>query len=136
MILGRVVERKTNDKGHLLYLINDNTGAIHVTDYNAGNKAAQANKDYNFKYSIIRIRYSLYGYARIHCVIGKGHDLSLEVISNVKDYNELTNHWLNIVTARCIRKFGALTEEELKGAEIGDNPQSKYTGLTEKEKLV
>ncbi len=75
----------------------------------------------------------------MHCVVGKGHDLSLEVISNVNDCNEITNHWLNVVTARCIRKWGPLTEEELRGAEMAENPQNKAavaTGLNDKEKAV
>ena len=73
-------------------------------------------------------------------MIGKGHDLSLEVISNVTDYNEVTNHWLNVITAKCIRKFGPLTEEELKGAEAVEKAQAKASvggsGMSPQEKSV
>ncbi len=81
-----------------------------------------------------------YGYARVHCVIGKSHDLSLEVISNINDYNEVTNHWLNVVTAKCIRKLGPLTEDDLKGAEVMETAQAKLSvggrGITAQEKGV
>jgi len=52
-----------------------------------------------------------------HCVIGKGHTLSLEAIFEVKDSNEITNHWLNVITGRCIRRHGPLSDDELKLAE-------------------
>ena len=63
-------------------------------------------------------------------------ELSLEMIANVGDYNEITNHWLNAATAKCIRKYGPLSEEELKSAEATDPQRAKAAELTEQEKLV
>lgn len=50
-------------------------------------------------------------------------ELSLEVINNITDFDEWTNHWLNVITAKCIRQFGPLNEEELKG--VGQENKEK-----------
>ena len=61
----------------------------------------------------------------------------MEVIFSVVDNNEITNHWLNVATAKCIRVHGVLTEDELKAAEVAENPQAKPAAeLNEKEKIV
>ena len=60
------------------------------------------------------------------------NELKVNSISNVKDPNEITNHWLYVMTTHCIRKYGALSEEELKSVEVGQ----KYEGATENEELI
>ncbi len=138
MIVGRVVQRVSKESGQNVYLINDNTGTITVIDYKAGDIEAACHKGYTFRYicgSTIR----QYGYVRIHGVVvpKTGYELSLELIANVTDYNEVTNHWLNTATAKCIRKYGSLSEEELKSAEATDAAaKAKAPELSEKEKLV
>ena len=74
----------------------------------------------------------------MQCVIGKGKVLSLESISPIKDPNEITNHWLNIITGKCIRKLGALSEDELKGAEAAETNKiiEKRTDLSTEEKTA
>ena len=78
----------------------------------------------------------LYGYVRIHGEIKwnkSGPEIKLETICNILDCNEITNHWLYTSTTRCIRKYGPLSEEELKSAETTDK---KGDNLTDKEKFV
>ncbi|MDR3548304.1 MAG: hypothetical protein P4M11_08600 [Candidatus Pacebacteria bacterium] len=120
------------------YLISDNTGTIFAIDYNAGNKDAPSHKDYNFVYPPAWTRWSRpYGYVRIHGEILKrknASEIKLELISNIVDHNEVTNHWLYVTTTRCIRKYGPLSEDELKSAETTDKP--KYENINENERLV
>ncbi len=74
---------------------------------------------------------------RIHGEILKrksASEIKLESISNITDYNEVTNHWLYVTTTRCIRKYGPLSEDELRSAETTD--KSKYEGIGETEKLI
>eukprot|EP00826_Nyctotherus_ovalis_P060469 TRINITY_DN848_c0_g1_i10.p1 TRINITY_DN848_c0_g1~~TRINITY_DN848_c0_g1_i10.p1 ORF type:complete len:178 (+),score=54.02 TRINITY_DN848_c0_g1_i10:306-839(+) len=107
--MARIVGTKANDKGNHIYLLNDNTGSIHITDYNSIVPS-----------SLLNTR----KYTAVHCVIGKGHTLSLEAIFEVRDSNEVTNHWLNVITGKCIRRYGALSDEELRAAEEAEVSES------------
>ena len=81
--------------------------------------------------------YRPYGYVRIHGEILKrksGSEIKLESIVNITDCNEVTNHWLYVTTTRCIRKYGPLSEDELRSAETTE--KSKYEGIGDNEKLV
>lgn len=88
-------------------------------------------------FSTKNIFYSPYGYVRIHGEILKRKntcEIKIESISNLTDLNEFVNHWLYVTTTRCIRKYGPLSEDELRSAETVE--KAKYENLNENEKLV
>ena len=76
------------------------------------------------------------GYVRIACTVSKTKELSLERISNVSNFNEVTNHWLNVATAHCIRKFGTLSEEDQKSSEEAKDSKIKLNIFSKEENMV
>eukprot|EP00826_Nyctotherus_ovalis_P053025 TRINITY_DN6825_c0_g2_i7.p1 TRINITY_DN6825_c0_g2~~TRINITY_DN6825_c0_g2_i7.p1 ORF type:complete len:118 (-),score=35.64 TRINITY_DN6825_c0_g2_i7:58-411(-) len=68
-------------------------------------------------------------------MISRGRNLSVEsickagaTVGSVTNFNELTNHWLNVTIGRCVRQRGPLTDEEIK--------KTKEVKLTEEEREV
>lgn len=57
-------------------------------------------------------------YVKVHCTTTT-EQASVDSIEIIKDYNELTNHLLNVIMADCIRRFGPLGPDELKEVEEG-----------------
>ena len=67
--------------------------------------------------SINEINCRLKKYVKIHGVVLPRKDkyqISLDSITEVKDYNEITNHLLHVVLSRCARKFGVEKIENQK----------------------
>lgn len=62
------------------------------------------------------------GYAKIVAVLVQGinqFSLSLEKITNIEDYNEITNHWINVMATSLARR---------RYREIEDSPRvCKYS---------
>eukprot|EP00826_Nyctotherus_ovalis_P000878 TRINITY_DN10068_c0_g1_i6.p1 TRINITY_DN10068_c0_g1~~TRINITY_DN10068_c0_g1_i6.p1 ORF type:complete len:231 (+),score=14.07 TRINITY_DN10068_c0_g1_i6:363-1055(+) len=76
-----------------------------------------------------------FDYVRVHgeIVLKKtGNEIKANLMANVTDHNEVTNHWLYVMTTHCIRKYGPLSEEELRSVEAGQ----KHEGATENEDLI
>ena len=70
---------------------------------------------------------------RVFCNIGRTYELSLEFMSTLSSHEELTNHWLSVITAYCVRKFGTLTPEKLN---IMIEMKKEGRSLTVKEKAI
>ena len=61
--------------------------------------------------------YRWYDYVRINGNVINRKDrveLSLELIRRVEDFNEVTNHYLSVIAAKCSRKLGPLVIEDSK----------------------
>lgn len=50
-------------------------------------------------------------------------DISLENIKRIEDWNELTRHYLGVISAKCVRVFGAMAIEKAKDGQLTDQMQ-------------
>lgn len=119
------------------YLLNDGTESMTVIDPNG------------LMPPIIESgRHRPYKYYDLRCAIRPNRFLALETINEVKDSNAITNHWLNVAMASCIRKFGALSPAQIHKIETtpipvpksarrkSEKPASEKPALTQKEKSM
>ncbi len=111
IIVGRVVLREFKEPDQIHYLVSDSTGSITVIDYEGGSPDFAGHRNYRFEYSSefhwTRCRW--FGYIKVCGVLLVRKDkyqIALEVINNITDYNEKTNHMLRVIVARCARKYG------------------------------
>ncbi len=73
------------------------------------------------------------GVVTFNSISGKP-ELALDSISPVEDSNEITNHWLRVISAKCVRKHDALSAGELAEKPAGSvDSASKVYGEAERE---
>ena len=71
-----------------------------------------------------------YKYVKIQGVILARKDkyqISLDTISVIEDFNEITNHFLHVVLAKCARKYGVEAIES-SSKPAGEDIKSKSVG--------
>lgn len=105
--------------------INDNSGVIKVTFYHRSeNNPPKCLQDLDYEEGCyVKIFGNLRCFKDVRAVVGTS-------ISKIKDFDELTNHWLQIFIAESVRKHGVLsTSETAQGTSSGPLSQEEVRKL-------
>jgi len=111
--VGRVVA-KHNENMRTLFELDDGTGVFTVIFYQKGEgEEPQALRNFNYVEGMYaRIYGSLRVFKEEKALVGT----NIQAITN---HSEVTNHFLKVFTAHCVRKHGTLGNQELRAGKDG-----------------
>ena len=124
VIVGRLVSYSCENMRTLLEIV-DSTGAFKVIFYGKGDgETPQALKGFDYEPGMYA---KLYGQIRIFkeekALIGTGLD-------KITEMNDVTNHYLKVFTAHCVRKEGMILNPALKGGKAANNRGMSGNGIS------
>ena len=107
ILIGRVVSRNEQPT-RTTFDINDNTGVFSVVFYHREeNSIPTALKNFEFeKNCYVKVYGSIRMFKEQRAIVGTH-------IARVTDFDEVTNHFLQVFTSHCVRKKGVLKEKDL-----------------------
>ena len=111
IMVGRVISREEHPT-RTTFDLNDNSGTIRVTFYNRSeNNPSKCLQEFEYEPDCyVKVFGTLRCFKEMKAAIGV-------TISKITDYDELTNHWLQVFIAESVRKHGILDSPEISGGD-------------------
>lgn len=107
IITGRIIGRQEQPT-RTTYEINDNTGVFSIVFYHRDeHQTPTALKNFEYEqFCYVKVYGSIRVFKEQKAIVGTH-------ISRVSDYDEVTNHFLQVFISHCVRKKGVLKEKDL-----------------------